>query len=304
MIKQRTLKNVIHATGVGVHSGEKAYLTLMPAPIDTGIVFRRIDLADPVEIPAKVAFIGNTDLCTCLEKGNVRIATVEHLLSAFAGLGIDNCYVDLSLSELPIMDGSSSPFVFLIESAGIEEQNASKKFIRIKKTVEVKMGDKSAKLEPYDGFRVSFEIVFDHPVISNSQQSITVDFSSASYIKDVSRARTFGFLADYEMIRQKKLALGASLDNAIVLDPIKVVNEEGLRHPDEFVKHKVLDVVGDLYLLGHSLIGSFTGYKSGHALNNQVMRELLSQKDAWELVTFDDASKVPLCYSMFESVPN
>src|SRR3990167_270494 len=197
MIKQRTLKNVIHATGVGVHLGEKVYLTLRPASVDTGIIFRRVDLAEPVEIPAQVAFIGDTDLCTCLEKKEVRIATVEHLLSAFAGLGVDNCYVDLSLSELPIMDGSASPFVFLIESAGIEEQNAPKKFIRIKKPVEVRVGDKFAKLEPYDGFRVSFEIAFNHPVISNSQQSITVDFSSASYIKDVSRARTFGFLADY-----------------------------------------------------------------------------------------------------------
>ncbi|HLB56142.1 MAG TPA: UDP-3-O-acyl-N-acetylglucosamine deacetylase [Coxiellaceae bacterium] len=302
MIRQRTLKNAIHATGIGVHLGEKVYLTLRPAPINTGIIFRRVDLNEPVEIPAQVAFIGNTDLCTCLEKKEVRISTVEHLLSAFAGLNIDNCYVDLSLSELPIMDGSSSPFIFLIESAGIEEQDAPKKFIKIKKTIEVRVGEKFAKLEPFDGFRVAFEIAFNHPVISNSQQSIIVDFSSASYVKDISRARTFGFLADYEMIREKNLARGASLDNAIVLDTIKIMNEEGLRYPDEFVKHKILDVVGDLYLLGHNLIGAFTGYKSGHAINNALMRELLSQKDAWELITFDDASKAPLCYSTAQSV--
>lgn len=300
MIKQRTLKNVIHATGVGVHLGEKVYLTLRPAPIDTGIVFRRVDLAEPVEIPALAASIGNTDLCTCLEKNEVRIATVEHLLSAFAGLGIDNCIVDLSLSELPIMDGSASPFVFLIESAGIEEQNAPKKFIRIKKTIEVHEGDKFVKLEPFDGFRVSFEIAFSHPIIVNTQQSITIDFSSASYVKDVSRARTFGFLADYEMIRQKNLARGASLDNAIVLDTATIVNEDGLRDPDEFVKHKILDAIGDLYLLGHSLIGAFSGYKSGHALNSALLRKLLSQTDAWELVTFDDAESAPVCYAFAE----
>ena len=300
MIKQRTLKNVIHATGVGVHLGEKVYLTLHPAPINTGIIFRRVDLAEPVEIPALAAFIGNTDLCTCLEKNEVRIATVEHLLSAFAGLGIDNCYVDLSLSELPIMDGSASPFVFLIESAGIEEQNAPKKFFRIKKTVEVRDGDKFVKLAPFDGFSVSFEIAFNHPVIANTQQSITIDFSSASYIKDVSRARTFGFLADYEMIRRKNLARGASLDNAIVLDTATIVNEEGLRDPDEFVKHKILDVIGDLYLLGYSVIGAFTGYKSGHALNSALLRELLSQTDAWELVTFEDEQLAPVCYTWAE----
>jgi len=297
MIKQRTLKNAIHATGVGVHLGEKVYLTLRPAPIDAGIIFRRVDLAEPVDIPARVAFIGNTDLCTCLEKKEVRIATVEHLLSAFSGLGIDNCYVDLSLSELPIMDGSASPFVFLIEAAGIEEQDAPKKFIRIKKPIEVRVGDKFARLDPFEGFRVSFEIAFSHPVIVNSQQAITIDFSSASYIKDVSRARTFGFLAEYEMIRQKNLARGASLDNAIVLDTIQVMNEEGLRYPDEFVKHKILDVIGDLYLLGYSLIGAFTGYKSGHAINSALLRELLSQQDAWELVTFDDEKSVPVCYA-------
>ncbi|EKD78101.1 MAG: hypothetical protein ACD_42C00042G0003 [uncultured bacterium] len=302
MIKQRTLKNTIHATGVGVHLGEKVYLTLHPAPIDTGIVFRRIDFPEPLFIPATAAFIGNTDLCTCLEKNNVRIATVEHLLSAFAGLRIDNCYVDLTLSELPIMDGSAAPFVFLIESAGIEEQHAAKKFIRIKKTVEVCVGDKYARLEPFDGFRVSFEIAFSHPVIANTKQAITVDFSSASYTKEVARARTFGFLAEYEMIRQKNLARGASLDNAIVLDTAAIVNEEGLRDPDEFVRHKILDAIGDLYLLGHSMIGAFVGFKSGHAINSQLLRELLSQTDAWEMVTFDDASQAPICYASSDSL--
>jgi len=303
MIKQRTLKNAIHATGVGVHSGDNVYLTLSPAPVDTGIIFRRVESDKVTEIPAHVSYIGETDLCTCLVKDNVRISTVEHLLSALAGLGVDNCYVDLSLAELPILDGSASPFVFLIESAGIEEQNAAKKFIRIKKQIEVHQGDKFARLEPYEGFSISFEIAFNHPVIAKSRQAITIDFSSSSYTRDLSRARTFGFLKDYEMIREKNLARGASLDNAIVLDDNKVINEEGLRYSDEFVKHKILDVVGDLYLLGYSMIGSFVGYKSGHALNNQVMHELLSQPDACELVTFADASTAPVCYAAFESIP-
>lgn len=299
-MRQCTLKNVIHAAGIGVHSNEKINLTLRPAPVDTGIVFRRTDLNEPVAIPARVDFIGNTDMCTCLEKQSVRIATVEHLLSAFAGLGIDNCYIDLSLSELPIMDGSASPFIFLIQSAGIEEQAALKKFIRIKKTVEVHAGDKFARLEPYNGFRVSMEIAFDHPVIASSNQTITFDFSSALYIKEISRARTFGFLSDYEMMREKNLARGASLENTIVLDTHKVVNEDGLRDPDEFVKHKLLDAIGDLYLLGFSVIGAFTGYKSGHAINSQLMRALLLQSDAWELVTFDDESCVPIVYAAVE----
>lgn len=299
-MRQCTLKNVIHAAGIGVHSNEKINLTLRPAPVDTGIVFRRTDLNEPVVIPARVDFIGNTDMCTCLEKQSVRIATVEHLLSAFAGLGIDNCYIDLSLSELPIMDGSASPFIFLIQSAGIEEQAALKKFIRIKKTVEVHAGDKFARLEPYNGFRVSMEIAFDHPVIASSNQTITFDFSSALYIKEISRARTFGFLSDYEMMREKNLARGASLENTIVLDTHKVVNEDGLRDPDEFVKHKLLDAIGDLYLLGFSVIGAFTGYKSGHAINSQLMRALLLQSDAWELVTFDDESCVPIVYAAVE----
>lgn len=295
MIKQRTLKNEIHATGVGVHSGEKVRITLRPAPIDVGIVFRRTDLNN-LELPARVDYLGDTDLCTCLEREGAKITTVEHLLSALSGLGIDNCYVDLSLPELPIMDGSSSPFVFLIESAGFQEQSALKKFIRIKETVEVKNGDKFARLEAFDGFRMTFEIAFNHPIILKSQQSVTLDFSSTSYIKEVSRARTFGFLAEYEMIRQKNLARGASLDNAIVLDSDKIMNEGGLRYSDEFVKHKILDAIGDLYLLGYSVIGAFTGFKSGHALNSQLLKVLLSQPDAWEIVTFDDARNAPACY--------
>lgn len=297
MIKQRTLKSAISATGVGVHLGEKVYLTLRPAPVNTGIVFRRIDLDTPVEIPAKAQYIGETDLCTCLVKKDVRIATVEHLLSALSGLGIDNCYVDVSLPELPIMDGSAGPFIFLVQSAGIEEQNAPKKFIRIKKTVEIRDGDKFVRVTPYDGFKVSFEINFDHPVIANSRQALTLDFSATSYMKEVARARTFGFLSDYEKIRQKNLAKGASLDNAIVLDTFKVLNEEGLRDPDEFVKHKILDAIGDLYLLGHSMIGAFSAYKSGHALNSRLLNTLLSQADAWELVTFDDAKKAPISFA-------
>lgn len=296
MIKQRTLKSAITATGVGVHLGEKVYLTLRPAPVNTGIVFRRIDLDQPIEIPAHANFIGETDLCTCLVKDDARVATVEHLMSALSGLGIDNLYVDLTMPELPIMDGSAGPFVFLVQSAGIEEQNAAKKFIRIKKPVEVKDGDKFVRLLPYNGFKVSFEIDFDHPVIANSRQAVSLDFSTASYMKEVARARTFGFLADYEMIKQKNLAKGASLDNAIVLDTFKVLNEDGLRDPDEFVKHKILDAIGDLYLLGHGMIGAFEGYKSGHALNSRLLHALQAQADAWEVVTFDDVAQAPVSY--------
>lgn len=287
MIKQQTLKNTVHATGIGVHSGQPVNLALHPAPINTGIIFRRIDLEKSIEIPATAEFMGDTDLCTCLVKDGVRVATIEHLLSAFAGLGIDNCYVDLSLPELPIMDGSASPFVSLIESIGIAEQDAPKKFIRIKKTVQVQSGDKFVRLDPYEGFRLSFEIAFDHPVIAKTKQAITFDFSTSSYIEEISRARTFGFLKDYEIIKQKKLALGASLDNTIVLDDQAIVNKEGLRYQDEFVKHKMLDAIGDLYLLGYSLMGAFTGFKSGHALNGQLVRTLLSQSDAWEIVIAD-----------------
>jgi len=296
MIKQRTLKNVIRATGVGLHTGEKVLLTLRPAAADTGIVFRRIDLDPPVDIRACANNVGDTRLSTTLVNGNVRISTVEHLLSAFAGLGIDNAYVDVSAPEVPIMDGSAGPFVFLIQSAGVEEQNAPKRFVRIKKPVIVEDGDKRAMFEPFDGFKVSFGIEFDHPAFRDRVQSATVDFSSTSFVKEVSRARTFGFLRDIEMLRTRKLALGGSMDNAIVVDDYRILNEDGLRYEDEFVKHKILDAIGDLYLLGHSLIGAFSGYKSGHALNNQLLKELMARPDAWEEVTFGEGDVAPISY--------
>lgn len=296
MIRQRTLKNTIRATGIGVHTGKKVYLTLRPAPVNTGIHFRRVDFDKPVDILAHAKNIGDTTLSTCLTKGDVRIATVEHLMSALAGVGIDNLYVDLNAPELPIMDGSAGPFVFLIQSAGIEEQNAQKKFIRIKRRIEIQQGDKLVRLEPHEGFKVTFRIDYDHPVINESEQLSTFDFSTTSYVKEVSRARTFGFLSEYEYIRKNNLALGASLDNAIVLDEYKILNDDGLRYTDEFVKHKILDAVGDLYLLGHSVIGAFTGYKSGHALNNQLLQKVLADKKAWEVITFDDAEKAPVYY--------
>lgn len=288
MIKQRTLKNVIQATGVGIHSGEKVFLTLRPAPINTGIIFRRIDLQHVLEIPASVDYVEGTVLCTSLVKNKVKVATVEHLMSAFAGLGIDNAYVDVTASELPIMDGSAAPFVFLIQSAGILEQSAPKKFIRIKKTISVSDGEKYARFEPYEGFKVSFTINFSHPVFRGRPQAATLNFSMTSYVREISRARTFGFMSDYEKLRELGLAKGGSLDNTLVVDEYRILNEEGLRYEDEFVKHKMLDAVGDLYLLGHSLIGAFEGYKSGHALNNLLSHELLKQKDAWEYVTFED----------------
>jgi UDP-3-O-[3-hydroxymyristoyl] N-acetylglucosamine deacetylase len=296
MIKQRTLKNVIRATGVGLHTGEKVLLTLRPAAADTGIVFRRIDLDPPVDIRACANNVGDTRLSTTLVNGNVRISTVEHLLSAFAGLGIDNAYVDVSAPEVPIMDGSAGPFVFLIQSAGVEEQNAPKRFVRIKKPVVVEDGDKRAMFEPFDGFKVSFGIEFDHPAFRDRTQSATVDFSSTSFVKEVSRARTFGFLRDIEMLRTRKLALGGSMDNAIVVDDYRILNEDGLRYEDEFVKHKILDAIGDLYLLGHSLIGAFSGYKSGHALNNRLLKELMARTDAWEEVTFSEDDVAPISY--------
>lgn len=296
MIRQRTLKNSIHATGIGVHTGKKVYLTLRPAPVNTGIVFRRIDMDSPVDIKAHASNIGDTTLSTCLAKDSIRIATVEHLMSALAGIGIDNLYVDVNAPELPIMDGSAAPFVFLIQSAGIEEQNAAKKFIRIKRTVEVKEKDKLVRLEPFDGFKVSFGIDYDHPIINESDQASTFDFSTTSYVKEVSRARTFGFLSEYEYIRKNNLALGASLDNAIVLDEYKLLNDDGLRYPDEFIKHKILDAIGDLYLLGHSVIGAFTGHKSGHSMNNLLLQKVLSDAEAWEVVTFNDPEKVPVYF--------
>ena len=297
VIKQRTLNNTIRATGVGLHTGEKVYLTLKPAPIDSGILFRRIDLDPVVDIEAKAVNVGDTTLSTSLVKGDVRVSTVEHLLSAMAGLGIDNAVVDVTSAELPIMDGSAGPFVFLIQSAGIIEQSAPKKFIRIKHPVKVQEDDKTAMFEPYNGFRVTFAIDFDYPVFRNRSLKASVDFSTTSFVKEVSRARTFGFMHEIEYLRSKGLARGGSMDNAIVVDENSVLNEDGLRYEDEFVKHKVLDAIGDLYLLGYSLIGSFEAYKSGHALNNALLRELLSQEDSWEIVTFEeDDLDAPISY--------
>ena len=297
MIRQRTLKNVIKATGITLHGGERAEITLRPAPINSGIRFRRIDLNPIMEIPALAEYVGDTTLSTTLIKDNVRVSTVEHLLSAFAGLGIDNAYVDVTAAEIPIMDGSAGPFVFLIQSAGIDEQNAAKKFIRIKRKIKIKDGDKWASFEPFNGFQVTFTIDFDHPLFTKSHtKTATLDFSSLSYVKEVSRARTFGFMADFEKLQAMNLARGASLDNAIAIDDFRVLNEEGLRYENEFVKHKILDAVGDLYLLGSSLIGAYTGYKSGHALNNRILRELLVHQDAWEFVTFEDKATAPISY--------
>jgi UDP-3-O-[3-hydroxymyristoyl] N-acetylglucosamine deacetylase len=296
MLRQRTLKNSIRATGVGLHSGQKVYMSLLPAGPDTGVVFRRVDLEKPVEIPAYALNVGATELASTLMKDGVKVATVEHLMSAIAGLGIDNCVVELSAAEVPIMDGSSGPFVFLIQSAGIQEQDAPKRFVRIKQPVQVQEGDKYARFEPFEGFRVSFSIDFRHPVFKTSRQAATIDFSTTSFVKEVSRARTFGFMRDVETMRSKNLALGGSLDNAVVLDEYRVLNNEGLRYEDEFVRHKILDAIGDLYLMGHSLIGSYTAHKSGHQLNNKLLRALIADPRAWEEVTFQDETQAPIAY--------
>jgi len=296
MIKQRTLKNVIRATGVGLHTGKKILLTLRPAQANAGIIFRRVDLDDPVEIEARPENVGDTKLSTSLVKDGVKISTVEHLLSALAGFGIDNAYIDLSSDEVPIMDGSAGPFVFLIQSAGVEEQNAAKQFMRIKEKVRVEDGDKWAMFEPFEGFKVGFTIEFDHPMFHEGNCKAEIDFSTTSYVKEVSRARTFGFMRDVELLRENNLALGGTLDNAIVVDDYRILNEDGLRFEDECVKHKILDAIGDLYLLGHSLIGSFTGFKSGHALNNRLLRELLAKESAWELVSFEDEVDLPISF--------
>lgn len=298
MIRQRTLQNVIRATGVGLHSGKKVHLALRPAPANTGIVFVRTDLEPVAHVPARADLVEDTKLCTALVSNGVKVATVEHLMSAFAGMGIDNAYVDVSEPEVPIMDGSASPFVFLIQSVGILEQDAAKKFIRIKHRVAVSDGDKEAVFLPHQGFKVSFAIDFDHPVFEQQKQTALIDFSTTSFVKEVSRARTFGFMRDLEFLRSNNLALGGSLDNAIVVDDYRIVNEGGLRYEDEFVKHKVLDAIGDLYQLGYSLIGEFRGVKSGHALNNQLCRELMAQPDAYEIVTFEGEKAVaPISYS-------
>ena len=296
MIKQRTLKNVIRATGVGLHTGKKVYLTLRPAPVDTGIVFSRVDLDPVVQIPALAENVGETTLSSSLVMGDVRISTVEHLMSAMSGLGIDNAYIDVSAAEVPIMDGSAGPFVFLIQSAGIEEQNAPKKYIRIKREISVTQDDKKVSLKPFNGFKVGYTLLYDHPVHRKYTKQATIDFSSTSFVKEVSRARTFGFMHEFEELRNRNLALGASMENAVAVGDYRVLNEDGLRYEDEFVKHKILDCIGDLYLLGKSLIGEFTGYKSGHALNNALLRELLVQEDAWEIVTFEDEKEAPISY--------
>jgi UDP-3-O-[3-hydroxymyristoyl] N-acetylglucosamine deacetylase len=297
VIKQRTLKNVIHATGIGLHSGDKVFLTLRPAPVNTGIVFCRVDLNPRVEIPAWAENVTSTTLSTTLEHNGASVSTVEHLMSAMAGMGIDNAYVDLTAPEVPIMDGSAGPFVFLLQSAGIQEQLAPKQFVRVKRKVTVKEGDKEAVFLPFDGYKVTVSIDFDHPVFQMGQQSVSVDFSSANFVKEVSRARTFGFMRDIEFLRSKNLALGGSVDNAIVIDDFRILNENGLRYEDEFVRHKVLDAIGDLYLLGKSLIGEFRGYKCGHGLNNQLLRSLIAQPDAWEVVTYEDQGVVsPIPY--------
>jgi len=297
MLRQRTLKNSIRATGVGLHTGEKVFMTLRPAPVNTGIVFRRVDLEEPVDVPATAENVGDTMLGTTLVQGTARVSTVEHLLAAFAGLGVDNAFVDLSAPEVPIMDGSAGPFVFLLQSAGLEVQNAPKRFVRILRRVEVEDGDKWARFDPHDGYRINFRIDFDHPVFRKHTQTATMNFSATSFLKEVSRARTFGFMRDIEALRARNLTLGGNMDNAIVLDDYRVLNEDGLRYEDEFVKHKILDAIGDLYLLGRSLIGEFTGYKSGHALNNALLRKLLATSDAWEEVTFEDVSAAPVAYA-------
>lgn len=300
MIKQRTLRNTIRATGVGLHTGRKVLLTLRPAAPNSGIIFRRVDLDPAVEIPARAENVSDTKLSTTLSANGASVSTVEHLLSALAGLGIDNAYIDMNAAEVPIMDGSAGPFVFLIQSAGIEEQNAPKEFIRIKRavTVEDDSDGKKATFLPHDGFKVNFTIDFDHPAFRGRSATAAVDFGSTSFVREVSRARTFGFMREFEYLRANGLALGGSMDNAIVIDDYKVLNEDGLRYEDEFVRHKVLDAIGDLYLLGKSLIGEFRAVKSGHALNNQLLRELLAQPEAWELVTFDDVESAPISYAM------
>jgi len=293
VLKQRTLKSLIRATGVGLHTGQKVAICLRPAQPDTGIVFRRVDLREPVDIRADARLVTDTRLCSLIEQNGVKVATIEHLMSAFSGLGIDNAYVDLNGPEVPIMDGSAGPFVYLIQSAGIEEQQAAKQFLRIRRAVRVEEGEKWACLEPYSGFRLSFSIAFAHPVFERSVQEATVDFAQTSYVKEVALARTFGFMQDVENLRSSGLALGGSLDNAIVMDEYRVLNSDGLRYEDEFVKHKLLDAIGDLYLIGHPVIGAFSAHKSGHGLNNLLVRKVLASPDAWELVSFDRAEDAP-----------
>jgi len=297
MARQRTLRNPIRATGIGLHTGRKVLMVLRPAPPNTGIVFRRVDLEPPVDIPARAINVTETTLGTTLTVGDAGVATVEHLLSAMAGLGIDNAFVELTAGEVPIMDGSAGPFVFLIQSAGIELQSSAKRFVRVRRRIEVEDGDRWARFEPHEGFRVNFEIEFDHPVFHRHAQRASMDFSTTTFLREISRARTFGFARDMEALRGRNLALGGTLDNAIVLDDYRILNEDGLRYEDEFVRHKILDAIGDLYLLGHSLIGEFTGYKSGHGLNNRLLRTMLADAAAWEEVTFSDEASAPISYT-------
>ena len=296
MLAQRTIKNIIETAGVGLHSGKKVSMRLRPAAVNTGVVFRRIDLETPVEIKVSPEAVGETVLSTTLVQDGVKVSTVEHLLSALAGLGIDNIYIDLTATEVPILDGSSAPFVYLILSAGIEVQAMAKQFVRIKEPVTYSNGDSWASLEPYDGFSASFQIDFNHPAVNDTKQNMKLDFSEHSYVSEISRARTFGFMRDVEFLRKRNLGLGGSLDNAVVLDEYKVLNPSGLRYDDEFVKHKILDAIGDLYTLGFGIIGAFHGHKSGHAINNCLLRELLVQENAWEIVKFDQESDAPVRY--------
>ncbi len=307
MLKQRTLKSLVRASGVGLHSGVKVNIALRPAAPNTGIVFRRIDLDPVVDLPASALLVGDTRMCSCLEKEGAKVGTIEHLMSALAGLGIDNAYIDLDAAEVPIFDGSAAPFIFLINSVGIEEQASAKKFIRVKKTIEVreadKSGDKWARLEPHEGFRVTFSIIFNHPAIERTGQQVTIDFAKHSYIKEVSRARTFGFTQEVEWLWENGLAQGGGLDNAVVLDEYRVLNGDGLRYADEFVKHKVLDAIGDIYLLGHPLLADFTAHKSGHALNNVLARELLAHPESWEYVTFENEAHTPQAVMKWLAMP-
>jgi len=303
MIRQRTLKSAVRATGVGLHTGQKVTMVLRPAPIDSGITFCRSDLPGNPAIPAHALNVTNTTMATVIEKNGARVSTVEHLMSAFYGLGIDNAFVDVSAEEVPIMDGSAGTFVYLLQSAGLEEQAAVKRYVRVLKTVELEQGDKKVRLEPFNGFKLGFSIEFSHPVFDAQSSHVEVDFADVSFIKEVSRARTFGFTQEVEMMRSKGLGRGGSLDNAIVVDDFRVLNADGLRMDDEFVKHKALDAVGDLYLLGRPLIGAFYGHKSGHALNNLLVRKLLAETSSWEEVTFDRIEALPRAFANLQLQP-
>lgn len=298
MLKQRTLQESIKSTGVGLHSGNKVMMTLSPAPADTGIVFRRTDLSPVRDIPARADWVDETSLSTNLGSGEARVATVEHLLSAFCGLGVDNAYIDIDSPEVPIMDGSAGPFIYLLQTAGIREQTVAKKFIRVTEDITVRDGDKTATLKPYDGFRVTFAIDFDHPVFREQAGYAAMDLSAEAFVREISRARTFGFVHEFEYMRSRGLAKGGSVDNAIVIDEYRVLNDGGLRYDDEFVKHKMLDAIGDLYLAGHQILGEYEGIKSGHALNNQLVRALLKSPERWEWATFEDTDDAPIDWTV------